>query len=739
MEKQPGLPTHTVQAVPRIWFNRFHAAVYSCALFAFFYHRLLSLLQATTLLSFTSFLLLTLADLVFSLMWVLSQAFRWTPVRRRAFPDNLRNKLPEAELPALDVFICTADPLREPPIDVANTALSAMAFDYPADKISVYVSDDGGSKLTLLAFIEAARFAKKWVPFCKEHKIRERNPQAYFTSASNGGYMVEGWREMKDMYEEMKERVESAVERGDVNEDQVIHEENLMAFQKWTPGFSRRNHPTVIEVLLAAGKDADAMGHAMPNLVYLSREKSITSHHHFKAGALNTLLRVSSVMSNAPILLNLDCDMYSNDPAAPYRALCFLLDPDLSTTLAFVQFPQIYHGINKNDIYGNEYKRPFQINPLGMDGSGGPNYIGTGCFFQRRAFAGKPALKPHSEIILEGSSTNNGGREPIWSQRTLEAAHRVAGCNYEQGTEWGSSIGFRYGSLVEDFHTGYMLHSEGWRSAFYNPPEPSFLADFPMTLNDVLCQCKRWTVGLLEVSFSCFRCPLTFGLRHSASLIAAMSYAHYSFWPLWCIPITIYALLPQFTLLLGLPIFPKATDPWIFLYVYLFLASYGQDMLEYIMEGSTLARWWNEQRMWMIKGVSSFLFGFLEFLLQQMGIFRSGFNITSKVADDRTAKRYRQGVVDFGVASQMFFSISAAAVISLVALAVGSVRVLLQGGGDEMAVQLFISGFVVLNSWPVFEAMVLRSDSGRMPKRITLFAGFVGYAFFFMAELARGN
>ncbi|CAN6456151.1 unnamed protein product [Victoria cruziana] len=568
MENQPGLPTHTVQAEPRIWFNRFHAAAYSCALLAFFYHRFLSLLQAPTLLSFTSFLLLTLADLVLAFMWVLSQAYRWTPVRRRAFPENLRAKLQDADLPALDVFICTADPFREPPIDVANTALSAMAFDYPADKISVYVSDDGGSKLTLLAFMEAARFAKKWVPFCKEHKIKERNPQAYFTGPSNGGHMIEG-REMKELYDEMKQRVESAVERGDVNEDQVIDQEDVTAFKKWTPGFSRRNHPTVIEVLLASGKDVDAMGHAMPNLVYLSREKSIASRHHFKAGALNTLLRVSSVMSNAPIVLNLDCDMYSNDPAAPYKALCFLLDPGLSTNLAFVQFPQIFHGINKNDIYSNEYKRLFQINPLGMDGSAGPNYVGTGCFFRRRAFAGKPSLKPHPEIIPEQPSTDNGEREPSWSHTILEAAHRVAVCDYEQETQWGSSIGFRYGSLVEDFYTGYMLQCEGWRSVFYNPAEPSFVASFPMALNDVLCQCKRWAVGLLEVSFSCFRCPLTFGLRNSGSFIAAMSYAHYSFWALFSIPVTIYALLPQFTLLLALPIFPKVLSlPLLYIYIY---------------------------------------------------------------------------------------------------------------------------------------------------------------------------
>ena len=46
---------------------------------------------------------------------------------------------------ALDVFICTTDPYKEPPIRLVSTALSIMAYDYPTEKISVYVSDDVGS------------------------------------------------------------------------------------------------------------------------------------------------------------------------------------------------------------------------------------------------------------------------------------------------------------------------------------------------------------------------------------------------------------------------------------------------------------------------------------------------------------------------------------------------------------------------------------------------------------------
>ena len=104
------------------------------------------------------------------------------PVERRVFIENLEHYAKESDYPRLDVFICTADPYKEPPMCVVNTALSVMAYDYQTEKLSVYVSDDGGSKLTLFAFMEAARFATHWLPYCKKNKIVERCPDAYFKS-----------------------------------------------------------------------------------------------------------------------------------------------------------------------------------------------------------------------------------------------------------------------------------------------------------------------------------------------------------------------------------------------------------------------------------------------------------------------------------------------------------------------------------------------------------------------------
>ena len=85
----------------------------------------------------------------------------------------------------MDIFVCTADPVIEPPVMVINTILSVMAYDYPPEKLSVYLSDDGGSDLTYYALREASHFAKHWLPFCKNFKVEPRSPAAYFNSSDD--------------------------------------------------------------------------------------------------------------------------------------------------------------------------------------------------------------------------------------------------------------------------------------------------------------------------------------------------------------------------------------------------------------------------------------------------------------------------------------------------------------------------------------------------------------------------
>ena len=47
--------------------------------------------------------------------------------------------------------------------------------------------------------------------------------------------------------------------------------------------------------------------------------------------------------------MNLDCDMYVNDAKALLHAMCFFMDPSITTRLAYVQFPQAFEGIDSNN------------------------------------------------------------------------------------------------------------------------------------------------------------------------------------------------------------------------------------------------------------------------------------------------------------------------------------------------------------------------------------------------------
>jgi len=81
--------------------------------------------------------------------------------------------------------VTTSDPLKESPLVTANTVLSILAIDYPAEKVSCYVSDDGAAMLTFEALSETSEFARKWVPFCKTFNIEPRAPEWYFAEKIN--------------------------------------------------------------------------------------------------------------------------------------------------------------------------------------------------------------------------------------------------------------------------------------------------------------------------------------------------------------------------------------------------------------------------------------------------------------------------------------------------------------------------------------------------------------------------
>ncbi|KAM3708172.1 hypothetical protein ACJW31_02G077200 [Castanea mollissima] len=733
---EDSLPLHVchVQTLS-IFINRSHALLHSIGLAFLVYYRTSFLFQdqdpntkATPL--FLPWLLVFASELLLSFTWLVDQAFRWRPVTRTVFPE----RLPEDDkLPAIDVFICTTDPDKEPTVEVMNTVLSAMALDYPPEKLHVYLSDDGGSPITLHGMKEAWSFARWWLPFCRKYRLKTRSPEAYYSAVSkdddegsgSSEFMIER-QKIKERYEMFKESIREV--RGRLLDP--VH----------GSGITARDHPSLIEVIQDKSNDRVQVDQVKtPLLIYVSREKRPSHSHHFKAGALNVLQRVSCMISNSPYILVLDCDMYCNDPTSARRAMCFHLDSKFLHSLAFVQFPQRFHNISKNDIYDSQLRCVFSVLWQGADGLQGPFLSGTGFYIKRVSLCGGSSIQDIDLGELKhsfGSSNElikslHGSYKPYVindQYGLLEETHLLASCTYENDTKWGKEVGFLYNSVLEDYFTGFTLHCKGWISVYCDPLRPQFLGSGTTNLNDFLIQGMRWSSGLVEVSFSKF-CPLIYGPTRM-SIFESLCYAQLAFHPisyflsLWC-----FATIPQLCLLNDIPLYPKVSETYFVIFLFIFSSAISKHLQEVLSTGGAFQTWRNEQRIWMMKSITSHLYGSLDAIMKRIGTREANFLPTNKVEDAEQVKLYKMGKFDFQTSNMFLVPMVSLIILNLVSFIGGLVRVIFVGNWDQMLVQVFISFYVLVMNFPIIEAMIVRKDKGRVRPSVTILSAMFSTIF----------
>ncbi|XP_010492694.1 PREDICTED: cellulose synthase A catalytic subunit 7 [UDP-forming]-like isoform X1 [Camelina sativa] len=639
-----------------------------------------------------------ICEIWFAVSWILDQFPKWFPIERETYLDRLSLRYErEGEpnmLAPVDVFVSTVDPLKEPPLVTSNTVLSILAMDYPVEKISCYVSDDGASMLTFESLSETAEFARKWVPFCKKFSIEPRAPDMYFTLKID--YLqdkvhptfVKERRAMKREYEEFKVRINALVAKA----SKVPLEGWIMQDGTPWPGNNTKDHPGMIQVFLGHSGGFDVEGHELPRLVYVSREKRPGFQHHKKAGAMNALVRVAGVLTNAPFMLNLDCDHYVNNSKAVREAMCFLMDPQIGKKVCYVQFPQRFDGIDTNDRYANRNTVFFDINMKGLDGIQGPVYVGTGCVFKRQALYGydppKGAKRPkmlscgccpcfgrrrknkkhskndmngdvaalggaegdkehlmsemnfekkfgQSSIFVTSTLMEEGGVPPSSSPAVLlkEAIH-VISCGYEDKTEWGTELGWIYGSITEDILTGFKMHCRGWRSIYCMPKRPAFKGSAPINLSDRLNQVLRWALGSVEIFFS-RHSPLWYGYKGgNLKWLERFAYANTTIYPFTSIPLLAYCILPAICLLTDKFIMPPISTFASLFFISLFMSIIVTGILELRWSGVSIEEWWRNEQFWVIGGISAHLFAVVQGLLKILAGIDTNFTVTSKATDD---------------------------------------------------------------------------------------------------------
>ncbi|XP_030491015.2 cellulose synthase-like protein E1 isoform X2 [Cannabis sativa] len=668
---------------------------------------------------------LFVSEFWFTLYWFVTLVVRWNPVYRHTFKDRLILKYGEKDLPGVDIFVCTADPKAEPPLMVVNTVLSVMAYDYPPHKLSVYLSDDGASELTFYALLEASEFSKEWLPFCNKFKVEPRSPEAYFTEIKVSQPLDDDdddhnpnhsqWASIKRLYVDMKTRIESATKVGQISE--IMRREHK-GFCEWDSILSKRDHQTIIQILID-GRDPKAVDidqHPLPTLVYLAREKRPQYHHNFKAGAMNSLIRVSGQISNAPIILNVDCDMYSNNSESVRDAMCFFLDEKKGQEIAYIQFPQAFENITENDIYNNSLRDLMEVDLRGFDSNGGPCYIGTGCFHRRESLSGKK-YNEADKILLDCKRKSED--EGISAEALEETSKVLANCSYEENTLWGKEMGLMYGCLVEDMLTGLVIQCRGWRSVYYSPERKAFLGAAPTTLLQVLVQQKRWAEGDLQILLSRY-CPLTYGYG-KIPLGLRLSYLVYFLWSLNCFASLYYVIVPSLCLLKGISLFPQMSNIWFVPFVYVFFGNRVYSLGEHLMCGGSYREWFNCQRMWLFKRTTSFFFGFLDNMIRLLGYSGATFIITAKVVDDDVSERYKKELIEFGTTSPMFTILTTLALLNALGLIWGLKRLLFTEQGlvlNPFLLQVALCCLLVFINLPIYQAIFTRKDKGRLPNSV---------------------
>ncbi|XP_057955970.1 cellulose synthase-like protein B4 isoform X2 [Malania oleifera] len=680
-----------------------------------------------------TWLLAFLCEVWFTFNWLLIINIKWNKVDYRTYPQRLLHHW-ETELPAVDMFVTTADPILEPPIITVNTVLSLMAVDYPANKLACYVSDDGGSALTFYALMEASKFAKLWVPFCKRYGVLVRAPFRYFLgsepiwSATSLQFKQE-WTMMKDEYEKLIEKIENAVKK-------PMLYDSLDEFDVFS-NVDPRNHPTIIKVMWE-NRDGLSGGYGLPHLVYVSREKHPKHPHHYKAGAMNVLVRVSGLMTNAPFMLNVDCDMYANNPQIVLHAMCFLLGSADEKESAFVQSPQIfYDGVSEPLQVLNEFMG------RGIAGIQGPFYGGTGCFHRRRVIYGacpdeketrernltttriehlavQELQKTFGESIEFAESTGkNLSKLERNSNRgnhlttTIGAMYKVASCCYEYGTSWGVKVGWLYGSTTEDVLTGLMIHARGWRSMYCTPNPPAFLGSAPSSGPSAIIQQKRWAMGLLEILLSRNN-PLTATLTAKLQFRQCLGYIWILIWGLRSIPELCYAVLPAYCIITNTHFLPKGVA---FLIPIALFGTYNMYTLwEFHLTGISIHGWWNSQMTARIISATAWLSGVISITPKLLGLSEIIFEVTQKTnpcSNSRVDATTNAGRLTFDqspvfvVATGVVLVYMAAVVIALLGLQRPT-----QSGEGVGLEEIACSVWVVLCFWPFGEGLFRKGKYG---------------------------
>ena len=113
----------------------------------------------------------------------------------------------------------------------------------------------------------------------------------------------------------------------------------------------------------------------------------------------------------------------------------------------------------------------------------------------------------------------------------------------------------------------------------------------------------------------------------------------------------------------------------------------------------------------------------MDTILKLLGFSETSFTLTAKVSDKDVSERYEGEMMEFGGSSTspMFTILATLAMLNLFCIVGWMKKVGMEMEGYKtMGLQILLSGVLILINWPVYQAMFLRKDNGKMPCSITV-------------------
>lgn len=389
----------------------------------------------------------------------------WRPLEREVRSlDQMRPVLPVIDYPTVDIFVtCYNEPVEM----VEETVRAALAIDYPANKLRVYILDDGNSadmrSMSQRLAIEDLRSPKN-----QAESARIENERAELETR------LHQLQELLPTTQEADDFLKNVTESHPaVNFLQTLRDAFVMIGGKATTGISVSDR--LLDEQKRLENEIRQQERESSDLIrcrYIARTKIAGKPHHAKAGNINHA--IFSGDTKGSFILTLDAD-HIPKPQFLKRVLPYFFSYNQWTgkyegnRIAFVQTPQDFYNLPQGDPYGHSAHLFYGPIQQGKDGLNSAFYTGTNAVLRREALL-NVGLQYFSDIL---------GKD----------ATRIS--------EFDLIGGMSSSSITEDMNTAMRLHGAGWQSAYHNELLAEGLA--PDDLASTLKQRLRWAQGTIQV------------------------------------------------------------------------------------------------------------------------------------------------------------------------------------------------------------------------------------------------